>query len=65
MDDNKKWYQSKGVWGGLAAVVAGVGAAFGLDLDAGQLTEVMLALGAAVGGIIAIIGRMKASKKIG
>ena len=64
MQDNKPWYKSRGVLGGAAATIAGVAATFGLDLDADQLTETLLAIGAAVGGIVAIVGRVRAKSNI-
>jgi len=69
MEDNKPWYASKGVWGSLVAMGAGIaGAIWGVSVtDADQATIVssITAIAGAVGGIIALIGRLKASKKVG
>lgn len=68
MDDTKAWYASSGVWGGIIAVVtAGLGF-FHFTISAADQVNVVQGLataGAAVGGLVAVIGRIAASKKIG
>lgn len=64
----KKWYASKGVWGGIVAVVAAIAAGFGYQLGPeaqGDLVTALAAIGGAVGGVVAVAGRVVASKKIG
>jgi len=61
---------SKGVWGGVTAALAGIvpilAAAFGLDAELqGHLLEVVAGLGAVVGGVLAIWGRVAATRRIG
>ena len=69
MDGLKGALSSKGVWGGiLAAGGAVAGLIFGVtitDVDTQELAEFASGIAAAVGGIIAIIGRIVATKKIG
>ncbi len=75
MYDTKPWYQSSGVWGGLVAVLSPIAGYFGYTLTAEdaaavaegvtQLIVVSSGLASVVGGIFAIIGRVRASKKIG
>jgi len=68
MEENKLWYQSKTVWGGLIAVGAAVAGSFGIDIDAGTQGEIVdyIVVGiGAIGGLVAVWGRVKASKKIG
>lgn len=63
----KKWYQSKAVWGGLIAVLAAVGGAFGFDIgaeDQAGLVDAVLGFVGAAGGVLAIYGRVKAEKEI-
>ena len=60
----KPWYQSRSVWGGLAAVAAALGTLFGLDIDTPALTEILLALGGVIGGAVAVYGRVKAERPI-
>lgn len=65
--ETKPWYTSRGVLGGLAGVIIGVASAFGLDSLAGleaQLTDTLIAIGTAIAGGLAILGRIKADKKI-
>lgn len=67
MNGDKKWYESKGVWGGLVTLVAAGAAIAGYtinDADVEQLTNLATALGAAIGGVLAIWGRVAASKPI-
>ena len=64
----KSWVTSKGVWGGIAAVGGGVLAFFGYtisDADLSRLIELGSSIASSVGGIVAIYGRVKATKKIG
>lgn len=59
---------SKGVWGGLIAVAAGLAGLVGVDIggqEAGELAEHAAAIAAAVGGIVAIWGRIAARRRIG
>ena len=60
----KPWWQSVGIWGGIISIFAPVAAAIGTrmtEADASELAVQLAAVGAAVGGIIAIIGRVRAS----
>ena len=68
MIDMKQWYKSKTVWGALVAIAASLAQAGGVDLDAAgqdQLAENLIALSGAIGGLIAIYGRLKAEKRLG
>lgn len=67
MYDSQKWYQSKAVWGGILAVLAGVAGAFGYVVDESMQAEgaaIMTALAGSIGGLVAIYGRIKAEKRI-
>lgn len=69
MEQSKSWYESSGVWGGVLAAMAPIAATvFHVSMTGEtqlQLAQVLALLGGAVGGSIAIIGRMKANSKIG
>ena len=68
MDDFKSLLASKTFWGGVIALLAGILGLFGYTLapdDQAALVETVAAVAASIGGVIAIIGRIKASKKIG
>ena len=68
MEENKAWYMSKTVWGGLIAVGAAVAGSFGVDVDAatqGEIADYIVVGVGAIGGLVAIWGRVKAEKKIG
>ncbi len=59
---------SKGVWGGIVAVIAGVLGLLGYTLtpaDQLDLVGLLSAIVSAVGGIVAIWGRIVATKRIG
>ena len=60
----KPWYESRAVWGGVVAALAGVAALFGLQLDEPALVEALTAVGGLVGGALAIYGRVKADAPI-
>ena len=68
MDDFKELWKSKTFWGGLIALLAGILGIFGYTLlpeDQAALVDGGTAIAASIGGVIAIWGRVKASKKIG
>jgi len=68
MIDIKPWWQSKTLWGAIVTIGS---AALGLagyelgDADREALTGLLTSLGGALGGVIAIIGRIQAKDRIG
>jgi hypothetical protein len=68
MGGSKKWYTSKTVWGGVVAVVAGVaGQFFGVDVDADTQDALATKIPAAIsalGGLVAIVGRIVAQDRV-
>ncbi len=67
MEDVKKWYQSRSVWGGIVALVAAVCGLLGIQIDAAthDMLVVSLANGAAaIGAVVAIFGRLAAQKTL-
>ncbi|SJZ64794.1 hypothetical protein [Consotaella salsifontis] len=65
--DSKKWYESKTIWGSIVALRASAVGLFGLHIDpaAGDALALALANGAAaVGAIVAILGRIGATRQI-
>jgi hypothetical protein len=68
MDDIKSWWQSRTVWGAVLAILAPLLAKYGYAIDpalqADLVTAILTVFGAA-GGVLAIIGRVKATKTIG
>lgn len=59
----KKWYKSKAVWGGLVSAAAGLAGIFGFVVDESaqaELANAALALSSAIGGVLAIYGRVRA-----
>lgn len=63
MDMTKTWWQSKTIWGGLIAVAAAVMKASGADLslsDQNGIADAIINLSGAIGGILAIYGRLSA-----
>ena len=68
MNDVKSLFASKTFWGALVAVAAGVIGLFGYAVtpeDQAWLVDSIAAAGAIVGGLVAVYGRVKASKRIG
>jgi uncharacterized membrane protein HdeD (DUF308 family) len=67
MDDYKSLLASKTVWGGILALLAGVAGIFGYTVspvDQAQAIDSVSGIVAAFGGILAIYGRIKATKII-
>jgi hypothetical protein len=68
MSDMKTLFSSKTFWGALVAVLAGASSLFGYQLAAEDQAEIVNAvsgIAAAAGGLVAIYGRVVASKRIG
>lgn len=67
MNDSKKWYASKAVWGGIVALLAVLLGAFGYTItgdDQSALIETLSVIGGSIGSLLAIYGRISASKKV-
>lgn len=67
MLDVKSWYQSRTIWGALIAIAASALQATGIHLnsqDQSQITDAVLALSGAFGGLLAIYGRINAEKTV-
>ncbi|HOV80325.1 MAG TPA: hypothetical protein PK728_09505 [Bacillota bacterium] len=65
--EEKKWWQSKTVWGGIVAIGGAVAGAFGIAVDEatqGEIVDYIMVIAGAAGGLLAIYGRLKAEKKI-
>ncbi|WP_417417477.1 hypothetical protein [Hoeflea sp.] len=68
MTDMKPWWQSKTLWGAVVTIVSAVLGLTGLDIaeaDREALTGLLTSLGAGLGGVIAIMGRIRARNRIG
>lgn len=69
MNDVKGMLQSKTVWGGILAVLAPAAAyIFHVNVtsaDTTQIVDLVTGIASAVGGIVAIFGRIVATKQIG
>jgi len=67
----KPWWLSRGVWGGVIAVLSGIAGLLGYAVSdteqaliADALVVVVASASSAAGGVLAIIGRIKASTAI-
>lgn len=68
MYDNKRWWQSKTVWGGGVAMASGIVGLFGYNVvgaDQAQIVEIGSGISVIAASILAIFGRLKASKTVG
>ncbi len=68
MDGMKSFLTSKTVWGGLLAVASALIGLFGYTMTAADTAEAMGAvtsITAGIGGVIAVYGRVVATKRIG
>lgn len=67
MDDAKTWYQSKTVWGGLIAIFAALMQARGHNIPFQEqvgLVDALTTSAGAIGGLLAIYGRLTATQPI-
>lgn len=74
MEDTKSWSESAGIWGGIVAVIAGVAGVFGYTItpadqaalanSIAQVVTLVSSIAALGGGLLAIWGRVRASKTI-
>ena len=67
MNDVKAWYQSRTVWGALVAVLASLASAAGVEIttgDEGEVADMIVAAVGVVGGLVAIIGRISARRRV-
>ncbi len=67
MVDLKNWYSSKTIWGALISVVASVLHFAGIDLapaDKNQLVDAIVNIAGALGGLLAVYGRVTAKAAI-
>ena len=68
MNNFKGMLSSKGVWGGLIVVLSALLGMFGYTIgleDQQALVDSVSQLGAIIGGVLAIYGRITATKRIG
>ncbi|MGE7371026.1 hypothetical protein ACQKKX_18465 [Neorhizobium sp. NPDC001467] len=68
MDGMKAWYQSKTVWGALIAIAASLLQMTGLTIDdatQGEIADLAVTAVGAIGGLLAIYGRIAARTEIG
>lgn len=68
MNDVKHWLASKTVWGGIIVVAATIAGFLGFTVDEADKTTLLGYVDQIVvigGGLLAIFGRIYASKKIG
>ncbi len=64
----KSLLASRGVWGGLLAVLASIAGLFGYTITPDQQFELLEAaalVASGIGGILAVWGRVSATKRIG
>ena len=66
--DKKKWYQSKTIWGAAITIASLVLTQLGYTVsaeDQASVIDYIVNTAGYVGGVVAIYGRIKASKQIG
>lgn len=65
MDEElKPWWLSRGVLGGAASVIAGLAGIVGYSIDVAAATQLFVDVAALGAGIVAIVGRVKATQII-
>ena len=67
MTAEKPWYLSRTIWASLVTILAAAAGLVGLSVesvDQGLLTDSILQLVTAVSGLVAIVGRLRATSAI-
>ena len=67
MEDAKQWYYSKTIWGALLAIGSSALQMKGLQIGAADQSTIVdsaVSIAGAVGGLLAVYGRVTASKPI-
>lgn len=67
MEDQKLWFQSRAIIGSIVTILALVAGAFNYVIDAQtqvEIVDLVMVLVGVAGSVLAIFGRVKASKKI-
>ena len=67
MIDDKSWYASRTIWGGIVALGGALAGLFGLTLGPAEGETLTLALtdaATAIGAVLAILGRLDATRTI-
>lgn len=68
MSDTKPWYLSRTVWASVVGIILSLAGLVGVGIEAINpegLTDALLQAATAIAGIIAVAGRLAASRKIG
>jgi len=68
MTTTKPWYLSRTIWASLVTVLIGAAGITGLPVDSvdgSSLTDTLVQGVTAISGLVAVVGRLWASKKIG
>jgi hypothetical protein len=68
MTESKPWYLSRTIWASLITIVTAAAGIFGVPvtgIDNAALTDTLLQAIAAISGLVAIFGRMRAKDRIG
>jgi hypothetical protein len=68
MEDYKRWYTSRAVWGAIVAMISSIMLMSGHHLTPdmqGAMIELGLQAGSLIGGGLALYGRLTAKKAIG
>lgn len=67
MNNQKPWYASRSVWGALIAIGASLGGSFGLIIGAEEqsiLADAVLQITGGLGAVVALYGRLVATKTL-
>ena len=67
MEDQKAWYTSKTILASIVTVIALIAGGFNLNIDVqtqGEAVELVSVVVGVIGSVVAIYGRVKASKTI-
>lgn len=67
MIEDKSWYRSKSIWGGVVALAGAAAGLFGVEMDAATNEALVASItsgASAIGAILAIYGRLSAQARL-
>jgi hypothetical protein len=67
-ENDKPWYASRAIWGGLIALAASLVGLLGYTIspaDQAAIADLVLPIASGIGGGLAIVGRIRATRRIG
>lgn len=65
--NSKPWYESRGIWGALVTIAVAALSLAGITIqpdEQAQFVDLLMVFGAGVGGVLSLVGRIKARSRV-